>query len=105
MTKFKKGDSVYVHSYDERNKSFNGTILSAGSKYIKVKELPGISFSPYSMQSDYMNYKIYISEEEYLNEQYLNEEYQKVKDKFEKMSDKLTLVDLVAIEQIIDNAK
>ena len=105
MTKLKKGDTVYVYSGDTRHKSFNGKILSAGSKYIKVKELPGITFEPNSLCSDYLNYRIYISEAEYLNERYLEEEYNKVIDKLEKSYGKLTLLDLAAIEKILDNIK
>ncbi len=33
---FTKGQSVYVSSSDSRQKGFNGTILSIGSKYITV---------------------------------------------------------------------
>lgn len=41
LKEIKKGDSVYVFSDDSRHKSFEGTAISVGAKYITVEEGTG----------------------------------------------------------------
>lgn len=72
--KFKKGDNVYVHSSDKRDKDFESVILSAGNRWITIENFK-MRFYADSLWSEYGGYSLYPSKEIYESEVKRHEKY------------------------------
>jgi hypothetical protein len=76
---FKKGDRVYVHSYDTRNNSYEAIVTSVGRKYITCNQIWGDdgSVSDYGdkfdiehlRRVDYGSFYLYHSVDDFNKEQ------------------------------------
>lgn len=90
---FKKGERVYVHSYDTRNKSYEAIVTSVGRKYITCNQIwsddgsvcdYGNKFDiEHLRRVDYGSFYLYHSVDDFNKEQ----EFKKVKiDLVDKMN-------------------
>lgn len=71
LENFKKGEKVYVHSTDTREKDFIGYVKSSGKQYVTVacKEDLDWVFGRFNVNNgkreDWSSWELYHSEEEY----------------------------------------
>jgi hypothetical protein len=104
---FKKGERVYVHSYDTRNDSYEAIVTSVGRKYITCNEISedgtvsdyGDKFDiEFHRRVDYGSFYLYHNKEEYENKVRCDTIARELKDSFS--CGKYTLEELLLFKEI-----
>lgn len=105
---FVKGERVYVHSNDTRNKSYEAIVTSVGRKYITCNQIwsddgsvsnYGEKFDiEYLRRVDYGSFYLYHNKEEYENEVRRDTIARELKDSFSY--GKYTLEELLLFKEI-----
>lgn len=105
---FVKGERVYVHSYDTRNKSYEAIVTSIGRKYITCNQIWGddgfVSYHgekfdiEHLRRVDYGSFYLYHNKEEYENEVRRDTIARELKDSFSY--GKYTLEELLLFKEI-----
>ena len=105
---FVKGERVYVHSYDTRNKSYEAIVTSIGRKYITCNKIWGddgfVSYHgekfdiEHLRRVDYGSFYLYHNKEEYENEVRRDTIERELKDSFSY--GKYTLEELLLFKEI-----
>ena len=105
---FVKGERVYVHSNDTRNKSYEAIVTSVGRKYITCNQICsddgsvsnyGEKFDiEYLRRVDYGSFYLYHNKEEYENEVRRDTIARELKDSFSY--GKYTLEELLLFKEI-----